>query len=155
MRKLLLFLSVVLLVSPVFSQNTLTIYQKDGTQISVGFDDKPVVTFTDNELVVKTTKTTLRYEFAQVAKFTFDKNETGVNGVIDDASQAGITLDEYTVYITGAKADAVVCLIGADGKQLQSYKTDADGSVTFSIAQLPEGMYIISSESLTCKILKK
>ena len=33
--------------------------------------------------------------------------------------------------------------------------TDQDGSVTFSIADLPQGIYIIKSESLTCKILKQ
>ena len=94
-------------------------------------------------------------KLAQVAKFTFDDIEDAVIGIKADAANASITLDEYTVCITGAKPDITVRLLASDGKQLQSYKTNQEGSVTFSIADLPEGTYIISSESLTVKILKK
>lgn len=145
----------ILFVAPLFSQNTLTVHQKDGQQFSFGFESKPVVTFTDTELIVKSKGIELRYELARFSKFTFDEKE------IDDAvipiveNKASITLDEYTVSISGAKADIIVRLMASDGRTLEQYKTDADGSLTFSIAELPEGTYIIVSESLTCKILKK
>jgi len=151
------FVLLVLALLPlgIFAQNTLTVHQKDGQQFSFGFDDKPVVTFTDNELVVTSTKTELRYALAQLAKFTFDDVEDAVIGITPDTAKPGITLDEYTVSITGAKPDATVRLIASDGKQLQTYKTAQDGSLTFSIAELPQGTYIITSESLTVKILRK
>lgn len=138
-----------------FAQNTLTIHQKDGQQFGFGFEEKPVVTFTDNTLIIKSTKIEVQYELAKVAKFTFDDVEDAVFGIKADDAKASITLDEYTVSISGAEADITVRLIASDGKLLQSYKTNQDGSVTFSIAELPEGTYIIVSESLTCKILKK
>lgn len=141
--------------APLFSQNTLTIHQKDGQQFSFGFEDKPVVSFTDSDLIVKSTKTELTYALSSVSKFTFDDIEDAVISINDDAAKAVITLDSYTVSITGAKADIEVRLNSSDGKLLQSYKTTQNGSLTFSIAELPKGTYIISSESLTCKILKK
>lgn len=155
MRRIVTILFTVLLGAHVFAQNTLTVHQKDGEKFYFGFEDKPTVTFTDNELVVTSTKTELRYELAKVAKFTFDDIEDAVINIKADASIASITLDEYTVSITGVKADVPICLITSDGKLLQTYKTDQEGSVTFSIAELPQGAYIINSESLTCKILKK
>lgn len=142
-------------ISSLFAQNTLTIHQKDGQQFGFGFEEKPVVTFTDNALIIKSTKIEVQYELAKVAKFTFDDVEDAVVGIKADDAKASITLDEYTVSISGAEADITVRLIASDGKLLQSYKTNQDGSVTFSIAELPEGTYIIVSESLTCKILKK
>lgn len=142
-------------ISSLFAQNTLTIHQKDGQQFGFGFEEKPVVSFTDNALIIKSTKIEVQYELAKVAKFTFDDVEDAVIGIKVDDAKASITLDEYTVSISGAAADITVRLIASDGKQLQSYKTNQDGSVTFSIAELPEGTYIIVSESLTCKILKK
>ena len=57
MKRLLLCFLVALLVCPVFSQNTLTIHHKDGQQFSFGFEDKPVITYTETDLVLKTTKT--------------------------------------------------------------------------------------------------
>lgn len=140
---------------PMMAQNTLTIHQKDGQQFSFGFEEKPVVSFTDNALAIKSTKVEVQYELAKVAKFTFDDVADVVNAIKADDVNASITLGEYSVSITGAKADATVHLIASDGKQLQTYRTDQDGSLSFSIADLPQGTYIIASESLTCKILKK
>jgi len=155
MKRLFLCLWGALLLCPVFGQNTLTVHQKNGEQLSFGFEDKPVVKFTDNELVVTTAKTEFRYELVKLAKFTFDGVENAVTGIKADAPDASITLDEYTVSICGSEPDATIRLVSSDGKLLESYKTDDEGSVTFSIAQLPQGTYIIVSESITCKILKK
>ena len=155
MRRLLFSLFCVFITLPLLAQNTLTVHQKDGQEFSFGFEEKPLVTFTETELVVKTSKIELRYELSRFSKFTFDEKE------IDDAvlpvvnNKANITLDEYTVCISGAKADIVIRLIASSGQILNSYKTDSDGSVTFGISELPEGTYIIASESLTCKIIKK
>jgi hypothetical protein len=154
-RNPFVLLALGLLPLGLYAQNTLTVHQKDGEHFSLGFEEKPVVTFTDTELVFKSTKTELRYALAVVAKFTFDDVEDAVIGIKSDATKASITLGECTVSITGAKADVTVSLIASDGKQLQTYRAGQDGSLTFSIADLPQGTYIIISESLTCKILKK
>ena len=159
MKRLLSLLGAVLLAVPVFGQNTLTLHFKNGEEFSFGLDEKPVIEFTESELVVKTVKTELRYQYETVvntiANITFDDKKTSVFNIGAEESKPGITLDEYTVRISGAKADATVSVIASDGKQLRSYKTDADGSVTFSIADLSQGIYIIKSENLTFKILKK
>ena len=148
-------LCTVLLSVPLFGQNTLTIHQKDGQQFSFGFDDKPVITYTDTDLVLKTTKTEVQYPLASVAKFTFTDVEDAVIPINQDSNAAQLELDGYVVSITGAKADITVKVIAPDGKTLGTYKTDSDGSVTFSVADLPQGLYVINSENLTCKILKK
>ena len=155
MKRLFLCFLVALLVCPVFSQNTLTIHQKDGQQFSFGFEDKPVITYTDTDLVLKTTKTELQYPLSKLSKFTFTDIDDAVISIKDDANSAKLVLDNYVVNIIGAKPGISVSVIGTDGKSLASYKTDDNGSITFSIAELPEGTYVIKSESLTCKILKK
>lgn len=155
MKRILTILFTALMAVPVFSQNTLTIHQKNGEQLSFGFEDKPVIKFTDNEIVLTSAKTELRFQFANVVKLTFDDIDDAVIGIKADGTKASITLDEYTVSIQGAMADVTVQLIASDGKLLQSYKIGQDGAVTFSIADLPDGTYIINIESLTVKILKR
>ena len=155
MKRLSIILCTVLLSVPLFSQNTLTIHQKDGQQFSFGFDDKPVITYTDTDLVLKTTKTEVMYPLASLSKFTLTDVEDAVISIKQDGNTAKLELDSYTVIITGAKAGIAVTVIGPDGKTVGTYKTDSDGSVTFSIADLPQGLYIINSENLTCKIQKK
>ena len=141
--------------APLFSQNTLTIHQKDGKEFSYGFSEKPVITYADNDLVLTTTNTVVEFPLSAVSKFTFSDIEDAVIGIKDNSSKASLSLDEYTVCISGAEPDQSVTLLSIDGKVLSTYKIGADGSVTFCIAELPAGTYIINSESLTCKILKK
>ena len=140
---------------PLFSQNTLTIHQKDGQQFNYGFSDKPVITYTESDLVLTTSKTVVEFPLSALSKFTFSDIEDAVIAVKDNSSKPSLSLDEYTVCISGAEPDQSVTLLSIDGKVLSIYKTGADGSITFSIAELPTGTYIINSESLTCKILKK
>lgn len=155
MRRLIISLFCVFLTLPLLSQNTLTVHQKNGQKFGFGFEEKPIVSFTDNFLIIKSTKAEVQYELVKVAKVTFDDVNDALIGIKVDDTKTSITLDEYYVSILGSKADITVLLLTSDGKQLQSYKTNTDGSVTFCIAELPEGIYIITSESLTVKILKK
>lgn len=155
MKRLSIILFTALLSAPIFCQNTLTIYQKDGQKFSFGFDDKPVITYTDTEMVLKTAKTEVQYPLASLSKLSFTDVEDAVVPIKRDDNAAQLELDGYVVNISGSKADAKVSVVAPDGKTLGTYKTDSDGSVTFSIADLPQGLYIISSENLTCKILKK
>jgi hypothetical protein len=155
MRKLLFVLFAALFSVPMFSQNTLTIHQKSGVQISFGFDDKPVITYTDNYIVLKTTKTNVQYPLESLLKITFNETETAVKPVVSDAKAPILSLDSYAVNIAGAKAGVKVTVYSADGKSVNSYKTSPDGDVSFSIANLTEGVYIIKSENLSIKVIKK
>lgn len=155
MKRILFLLVLFSAILPLAAQNTLNVFEKDGQIFSFGFEEKPVVTFTDNELVVTSAGAEARFQLADIAKFTFDDEGTAVEDIKDDVRKAAISLDEYIVSLTGAKPEIVVRLIASDGKLLQSYKTDKNGFLQFSIAELPEGTYIISSESLNVKILKK
>lgn len=155
MRKLLFVLFAALFSVPMFSQNTLTIHQKSGVQISFGFDDKPVITYTDNDIVLKTTKTNVQYPLESLLKITFNETETAVKPVVSGAKAPILSLDSYAVNIAGAKAGVKVTVYSSDGKSVNSYKTSPDGNVSFSIADLTEGVYIIKSENLSIKVIKK
>ena len=66
-----LFFSVLLLsvFSPavLFAQNTVTIHQKDGQTVSYGFSVKPVITYTDNDLVITTENAEMQYPLLSVS----------------------------------------------------------------------------------------
>ena len=142
------------LLSTITAQNTLIIHQKDGTTFGYGFSEKPVITYTETDLVLTTTKTVVEYPLSALFKFTFSNVETAVSGIKQDIQTPVLSLDNYMVQITGAKPSQKVSLIDIDGKVLSTFQTDANGSLSFSISDLPKGVYIIKSQSLTCKISK-
>lgn len=154
MRKILFFLALALPLSAL-SQTTITLHQRDGQTFSFGFDEKPVMILTDSMMTVKTANTELSYRLSQVAKFTFDDPSADVSQP-REASGAGISLDDCTVRISGAKPGATVRLMSVAGSELNTFRADATGCVTFSIADLESGCYIITAgESLTYTILRK
>lgn len=166
MRKFLIALMTLLLMSSVWvrSQNVMTAHLKNGGVVDFAFSDKPVVTFTDSEVVFTTTvdgrSVVVKYETAALSKFTFatkdltePENPDAVERIEKDRIK--ILIDDYTVTVTGAKADQVVRLITAGGSVAGSYKTDKDGSVYFSIADVPVGTYIITCQDISFKILKQ
>ena len=95
MKIILSLLGAVFLTAPVFGQNYLTIQQKDGQEFSFGFEDKPVITYTDNDLVLKTTKTELQYPLTSLSKFTFTDTATEVDAVRDDIKNPTFAIDDY------------------------------------------------------------
>ncbi|MBR4792198.1 MAG: hypothetical protein IK038_07685 [Bacteroidaceae bacterium] len=160
MRKFLFALVALLMTTSlaVRSQNVMVIHLKSGTIAELAFKYNPVVTFTETDAVLTTTvngrEIVVSYPLEKLTKFTFvTKDITAVDEVEDRNVQ--FLIEDYTVTITGAKPEIVVRLISMDGKQLGAYKTDKDGSVSFSIAELAVGTYIIASEDITFKILKK
>ena len=155
MKKLIALFCVVLLAAPAFCQNILTVHQKDGNLFRYSFEEKPVVSFTDKDIVLKSTKIEVRFDMTKVSKFTFNENATLADAVKADDAGTDIVLDEYTVSIVGAKADMDVRVLSSDGKVLKTFRTGQDGSIEFSITDFTEGTYLISSESVNVKILKK
>lgn len=145
------------------SQNVMVVHLKTGMVAELAFKYNPVVTFTESDVVLTTVingrTMQVKYPLANLTKFTFvtkdipDIPSTAVEEVEERNVQ--FLIEDYTVIITGAKPEIVVRLIASDGKQLGAYKTDKDGSVSFSIADLANGTYIIASEDITFKILKK
>ena len=155
MRKLLSLLGAVFLTAPVLGHNYLAIQQKDGQEFSFGFEDKPVITYTDTDLVLKTANTDVQYPLASLSKFTFTDLATSADAVRDDIQNPTFDMDDYEISITGSKAGINVSVISSDGKTIGTYKTGQDGGVKISIADLPQGLYIINSGKLTFKVLKK
>ncbi len=65
-------LAVLFLSSMASAQNYLTITQKDGQQFSYAFSDKPVVTYTETELVLSTEAIDIQFPLSGLQKFTFE-----------------------------------------------------------------------------------
>lgn len=166
MRKFLfvivaLFMTVSVEVS---SQNVMTAHLKTGQIIDFAFINKPVVSFTENEAVFTTTvdgeSVVFKYDISALSKFTFstkDLNDLeGPDAVVQvENDRVRILIDGYSVTVTGAQAEQTVSLILADGTVAAKYRTDKDGTASFSVADIPVGMYIVACQDIAFKILKK
>lgn len=136
-RKLLLSLLGLLLGVAASAQNTLNVHQKDGSVVSFAFSEKPVVTYTDTGIHLVTTRVEVDYPMANLEKWTFSDDEAASIDVL----RTDGTSDDIRIYNT---AGVLVRTI-----------PQSEGAVSFSPADLPAGIYIISNGKTTYKITKR
>ena len=135
----------------------MTAHFKNGQVVDFLFTLEPVVTFTDTEVVLTYKGLKFNYPLAELTKFTFSKKDlpTEVEEIVEEVRNVTYFIDGYTINISGAKAETTLRVYASDGRMLEAYKTDKEGSLSFSIEDLPDGTYVINSEEITFKILKK
>ena len=96
MRLLFAFL-LTALCSVASGQNSIAIYQKDGQVAKFAFSEKPVVTYSGNDLVVTTTKTTVQYPVYMLQKVAFDVSDELANDIEEVKQQAQFRFEGETL----------------------------------------------------------
>ena len=162
MKRLIIAFVVLMMMAPMalYSQNNvMTAHFKNGQVVDFLFTLEPVVTFTDTEVVLTYKGLKFNYPLAELTKFTFSKKDipdiTEVEETVEDVRNVTYFINGYTINISGAKAETALRVYASDGRMLEAYKTDKEGSLSFSIEDLPDGTYVINSEEITFKIQKK
>ncbi len=139
MKRTLLLSLVSMFVCSVssFAQNTLNIHQKDGTIVTYGFSEKPVVTYTETGIHLSTTSVEVDYPMTALEKFTFSNgNQSGIGDVTTEGT------------------DGDVRIYNTNGVLLKTIRQN-EGIATFSTSDLPKGIYIIKNGKITYKITKR
>lgn len=138
--KILFFALLLLTAIGAQAQNTLNVYQTDGTLLCFSFADKPTTLFVDDDVIVKTDKQLLSFPFSSIDRYTFEDGHdpTGFMGIqMSDPSSEGIS-----IYDMSGKLRKTV--VPSNGNSAEIQTTD-----------LPAGTYIIRNKDVTYKFQKK
>ncbi len=129
---------LVLAIGAAYGQNSLNVILKDGGAMTYSFQEKPVVTYTQDGVHLTTTRVEVDFPFQNLEKFTFDDDTADALCEVrslNDPANTGI----YTI----------------DGKLLRTIKAREEGSTSFSLDDLPRGIYVIKNGNTTHKISKR
>lgn len=124
--------------------SALLITFKDGKKAGYILSQKPTVTFADSKLNIKVDDASTEYNVADVNTFTF-VDEKEITGIEEIAK--GNSLFEYRngrIHAEGAS----IQVYSLDGKQL------THGETTVSLANYPNGVYVIKMNNQVIKIRK-
>lgn len=121
------------------AQNTLNVYQKDGTITCFSFSSKPESVFSGDDVIVRTTDQEVSFAFASIEKFTFEDGVTP-SGIISTRNAAG--------------QSAPVKVYNTNGVLLKTVEP-TEGSSELPLRDLPAGVYIIKNSTTTYKLIKK
>ena len=152
-KRLLLLLLLLSSATSLLAQTALVVHQKSGEVVYFSFSEQPKATYSGTNLVLTTTKTTVEYPIANLLKFTFGDMADGIEDVTD--AKADVKIDNDAIIITGTKVSADVSVFNVSGVKVCTKKADADGNAAISTSNLPNGVYVVKSNNVTFKFIKK
>ena len=146
MKKLLLIASLLLCAVAVKAAQVtaLRVTLNDGKTQTFALDQQPKIHFEGADVVIATDNVSAQYARAEVKSMNFVKQEGGVGDIVADSDETVYAWDG-TVFACPGQRITVYTLGG-------TVYADAVGSVSF--ADAPKGLYLVSVNSQTIKILR-
>ena len=126
----------------------------DGSVLSIPFSERPVLTCQGTDLLLTTTKMEMELPQGSVKEFTLEKKDE-VTGVEENLLQGEMQRQGDHFLFSNCKEGSVVQVFDRSGRLVVARTVDANGQCRVSLDGQPNGIYIVKSESITCKILKK
>lgn len=122
-------------------------------KFTILLDDQPVVTFSDDYIVVSTYMgASVSFPSSHVTKWTYvkDDNATGIN----NANRFGslLSFDGKHIDMTNLAPSTGVQVYTTDGALVSSAITDNRGNVSLSVSERQGAVYLIKTSTVTFKI---
>lgn len=151
--RLLTAIATVLLGFAGASALTVTVLQTDGNKVFIDLDEQPVVTFTVDDMVFTTSATEFSLPLATIRQVTYEK----LLNSIDELKATGIHVSQQgnTIVARGLKAGGQLLLFAIDGRLLGTARVDSEGTAQISLDTFQQGVYVLKSNELTFKALKR
>jgi hypothetical protein len=155
MKKLILFLFLLGFGLSLQAETNLVVWKKDGSKVAFALTEKPKVTFNENSLMINTTTVSVSYDLADMAKFMYeDPGEEGIRNIEND-KESSFKFDGEMLLFPSLKAGSKVSIHNLGGVLVFSRTIEAAGDYSFPISHLDKGVYVVSVDGLTYKIVKR
>lgn len=131
----------------------LTVELKAGNKYNFLLADKPVITFSNGELVVNGNAET-SYSIDGVKNFHFTEGENTAAETISAGDIRIVSIDNATIQVQNLDASSLVTLVNVYGQVLTSVNADSEGVAT---VKLPEakGVYVLTAAKKSLKVIRK
>lgn len=135
--------------------NAIVVYQTDGKMAVFGFVEKPMITYSNNELVISTTRTSMQFPIPLLRKLSFGTADinTGIEEMEDDV-ETHFSFKSGTLSIEGGKPYSQVYIFNLSGIKVGQYKLDGDGRADIPTTQLGKDIFLVKTDHFSFKFRK-
>lgn len=124
----------------------------NGKPVMFNLADNPVITYSNDCLVIVTNKTTIEINVGEIESAGFTEvDATGIR----DVTLGKISLLDGTATFFQLKPGSMVRVYNTSGEQLLEEQASSEGRATIEMMSHSEGVYIIKTETQTIKIINK
>ncbi|MCQ2218685.1 MAG: T9SS type A sorting domain-containing protein [Paludibacteraceae bacterium] len=134
---------------------SLIIEDTSGKTTSYDLGSKPVITYSGDNLVLKTDLANAEFALPQVAKYYFKADATSNDDVLLNPTNTYVVVTEESFTLRNGIAGSPVFVLSIDGKVLSNHVVATDGTLDISLSNLPQGIYIIKTKSANIKFIRK
>lgn len=156
MKKLLPILLLCFCISAMAEEikTHLVVWAKDGTKVAYALDEKPKVTFTETDMVISAKGVEVNYALDNMDRFTY---ETGDNTAIRNlkTDEVSFKLDGESLLFLNLGANSTISLHTLNGTSVFSKTVSMAGEYSFPLSNLNAGVYLVTVNGLTYKIVKR
>jgi|GEM_PF-3405735 len=148
------------LVEVTGQQVYLVVWTQDGGKVLYPLNEQPSIKFDGNgNYVVRSSAVEMQYPVADVRMFTLadtdDPRPDQPMDIPDVSTRHNFSYSDNTVRFSSLPLGSKVQVYNASGLLLRNFEVSDDGTASININDLPKGIYIIKTESITHKIIKK
>lgn len=151
----LMLFFILFAISKVMASGNLydfVVWQISGEKVKYSLTENPKVSHNGTNLVVTTTSASIMYDVANIVKFTIEES-SGVEEVTEN--QTEIVVKSNVLYLSGFAMNIKVVISDITGKFVYTGCTDENGTLSIDFSEYGAGVYVVSSNSVNCKIIKK
>lgn len=128
----------------------------NGKTIEFTLNQKPVIKYGTATVTLTYDTGSMEYQMTDIQRITMgDRSATGIDDIKTDKTKGDIRYADGTFCLNGFEANSPVAVYDIGGKLMQTYRVSSDGSLSFSVATLPTGTYIVKAKSITYKFIKR
>lgn len=135
-------------------KTTLVVCAKDGSKVAYALSEKPLVTFSETDLIVKTKSLEVNYPFDKMDRLIYEYEALDDKVDLLTDGQAMINKGDYLLFPELKSGDSVM-IYSSNGVLVADKKMGADGEYVFPLNEVPIGIYMVKVNDVTYKIVKK
>lgn len=153
-KSVLLFLLFIASSLLAFSENAIRIHTKSGDDITILLEELPIVTFSDEDIVVATHMNEIHYSASEVTKFTYANVD--ISGIEENKKIGTLFIwENNNLKAFNLSPQTKVSLYTTEGKLVAFGTTNDKGYINLPLTTIANSVYILKSEPITFKIYKR
>lgn len=138
----------------------LVVWTRDGGKVLYPLNEQPSIKHDgEGNYVVRTSRVEVEYPVADVRMFTLADTDNPrpdePMSIPDVSSDNGFRFSDEAVSFSSLPQGSLVRIYSTSGVLIGSVKADESGSASINLSDLTQGVYIIKTENITHKIIKK
>lgn len=158
MKKLVLLFMLFLSVSVQATEKVpgVIVELSSGGTIEIALANNPKMVFDGKKVKITSIKDNAEYEPSEIAKVKVgevDATDTGIDGIQKEKGQ--IKTEGGFVRLSGFPANEAISVFSIKGVLVGSFSTDANGSCSIELGNLPSGISIIKTKNESIKITRR